>query len=498
MLPLEAWAATDNDETGTSSSLKAEKKLIRRGVGWNAVGLALSKGMSILTKLVLARFLSPEHFGFISMIAVFNSVAKVFADLGFRLSLIHRQRDNCTRQLYDSAYWLLLAAALAVILTMWLGGVPLLIWFYDEPRLSNVALAMSAMVLFQNMQVIPEARLARVMRFRQIAFADMFGSLVGSIAAIGLALAGAGVWSLVAQFLVSAALTSGALFKFSGWRPRLRLDWSLLRSLSSYSKFVVGSRTLISLQQNMDYLLIGKLLGARSLGIYAIAFLLTETLRSQLYWLVSKAVFPFYGRASGRTSDIRSVYSGTVRYMAVTVFPIATLLFLFAAPIVATVVTAKWHAAIIPIRILALASLVVASGGTPSEVLRGVGRPDVDFRVNLGTALFVALPALWCGIQWFGLTGAALAVLFYSCASRVAYGVTLRSIIGITMTATIRSSRQPLLGCAAMIAIKLVCRSFHWPVVMTFAALAYGLIVLPVIIPLLKDLRRLRQRRSNS
>ena len=268
--------------------MRSEKRLIRRGVAWNAVGMAVSKGSSIVAKLVLARFLLPEHFGFISMIVVFTSVAKIFADLGFRLSLIQRQRDHRTKLLYDSAFWLLLMMAFVMIAVMGLIGVPLLVWFYGEPRLGTVALAMTMIVLFQNLQVVPEARLARIMRFKQIALADILGTLVGSVAAIVLALAGAGVWSLVAQTLVAAACTSAMMFALSGWRPRWRVNLSSLGELSSFSRFIVGSRTLISLQQNLDYLLIGKLIGAQALGIYSIAFLLTETLRSQAYWLVLK------------------------------------------------------------------------------------------------------------------------------------------------------------------------------------------------------------------
>ena len=287
----------------------ATKRLIRKGVAWNAVGTAVSKGSSILSKLILARFLLPEHFGFISMIVVLTSIAKIVGDLGFSLSLIQRQRDHSTKLLYDSAFWLLLAAAFVMVGSMWLFGADLLVWFYNEPRLANVAIVMSTVVLFQNLQVVPEARLVRLMRFKQTAMADISGMIIGCVVAILLAIAGAGVWSLVAQTLVAAGCSCAVMYILSGWRPHLRFDLSILKDLGSYSRFIVGSRGLLSVQQNMDYLLIGKLIGAHALGIYSIAFLLTETLRSQAYWLVSKAVFPFYSRAIGRDHDIRTCIS---------------------------------------------------------------------------------------------------------------------------------------------------------------------------------------------
>ena len=468
--------------------LRAEKRLIRKGIAWNAIGMTVSKGSSIVAKLVLARLLLPEHFGFISMVVVFTSITRIVADLGFRLGLIQRKRDHRTRLLYDSAFWLLLVAAFAMIAVMWLIGVPFLLWFYGEPRLGPVALAMSTIVVFQNLQVVPEARLARIMRFKQIALAEISGMMIGCVAAILLALVGANVWSLVAQTLIAAACTSVVMFVLSGWRPHFRVNLSVLGDLSAYSRFIVGSRVLLSLQQNLDYVLIGKLVGAHALGIYSIAFLLTETLRAQVYWLVSKAVFPFYSRAAGRDGDIRSVYLATVRYMSATVFPIAMLLVLFASDIVPALFTPIWNAAIIPIQILAAASMVVASAGTPGEVLRGIGRPDLDFRINLAVAFLVALPALWIGIAWLGLPGAAFAVLSHSCVSRIAYGVALRRLIGLSTIGLFRAVQHALLGCGLMIAIRLMVGSSHWLFAIILAAIAYAAVVLPLALPLLKGI----------
>jgi teichuronic acid exporter len=472
-------------------------RLIRQGVAWNAVGTAISKGSSVAAKLVLARFLLPEHFGFISMIVVLTSIAKITGDLGFGLSLIQRRRDHSTKLLYDSAFWLLIAVAFVMIGLMWLVGAPLLMWFYGEPRLGNVAIVMSTVVLFQNLQVVPESRLVRLMRFKQTAMADILGMLIGCVTAILMAVAGAGVWSLVAQTLVAAACTSAVMFAFSGWRPRFRFDLSILGALGTYSRFIVGSRTLLSIQQNMDYLLIGKLMGAQALGIYSIAFLLTETLRAQAYWLVSKAVFPFYSRAIGRDHDIRTVYLGTVRYMSVTVFPAATLLILFAGDFVPVLFTPKWAGAIVPIQILAAASMVVASGGTPGEVLRGVGRPDIDFRINLSVATLVALPGLWIGIRWLGLPGAALAVFCNYSVSRLAFAVILRRRIGLPTLDLFGALKHALVGCGLMIAIRMLIGAPHWYIALLLGLAAYGLVVLPLVLPFLEGRGRPFSRSSS-
>ena len=468
--------------------LRSETRLIRQGVAWNSIGLALSKGSSILAKLILARILVPEYFGFVSMVLVFTLIARIIADLGLRETLIHRRRDRMTRLVYDSAFWLLMLAAAGVIMLMWLLGVPFLVWFYGEPRLETIAVVMSFSVLFQNLQVIPEVRLARAMRFRHIASAEITGTLVGCAAAILLALLGAGVWALVAQTLVTSAAIATGMFLRSGWRPHFRMKRAALLNLRDYSGFIVGSRALVNAQQNLDYLLIGKLIGAHAVGIYSIAFLLTETLRAQIGLLAAKVVFPAFSRTLGRKDDVRAIYLGTVRYMALAIFPAGMLLILFADTLVPTLFTPKWIAAVVPIQILAVASMVVASSGTPGQLLRGIGRPDLDFRINLAVTFLVALPALWAGIVWLGLPGAALAILSQQCVAWIAYQLALRRLIHLSLHQLLRTLGPALVGAGLMALAKLLLGGTHWLLAAAVALALYGAAAYPTLRPFLKSL----------
>jgi O-antigen/teichoic acid export membrane protein len=250
----------------------SQGRLIRRSVKWTAIGMAASKSLSMLAKLVLARLLVPEYFGFVAMVLVFTQIAKIVGDVGLTHAMVQRKRDGGTRLLFDSAFWFLMLVAITMIGLMWLIGVPFIVWFYDEPALATIAMAMSFGILFQNLKVVPEARLVRTMRFKRIAISELFGTVVGCIAAIALAMMGAGVWSLVGQVLIVAICTMAALFISAGWTPRFRFSLSALLGVKEFSSYILGSRAFVYLQQNLDYLLIGKLMGAYAVGIYASRF----------------------------------------------------------------------------------------------------------------------------------------------------------------------------------------------------------------------------------
>jgi O-antigen/teichoic acid export membrane protein len=465
------------------------QKHIRRGVTWNATGLAASKSVGLASKLILAGLLVPQDFGLVGMTLILTQLVRSVVDLGLRNTLTYHRADGRGRLRYDSVFWLLLLVGVMAISAMWLVGGPLLVWFYGQPELSGISVAMILVVVFQNLQLIPEVRLMRAMRFKQIVVSEFTGTVLGCICAVSLALLGAGVWSLVSQWLVAAAGTAIVLYRYSGWRPRLRFSLPLLQGLKGYSSYVVGSRAFTYVQQNLDYLFLGKLLGAHALGIYALAFMVTETLRAHIYLVVSRVVFPVYSRLAGQREGVRPLYLGTVRYMTLTIFPLAMLLVLFAGDAVPAVLPGAWAAAVEPIRILAVASMVMASAGTPGEVLKGVGKPNLDFRINWTVTSFVAFPALWIGILWFGLPGAALAVLFHYCVSRLLFHRAIRSVIRISAIDVASAMRPACLGILLMTGCALVLDDWHWLVAAMASSIVYALAVLPTVLPHLRGHR---------
>lgn len=457
------------------------RRMISRGANWTALGAFASKGVAILGKLILAALLLPQHFGMVGMVLVFTQLAKTAADLGLRHSLIQRKRDHATRILYDSAFWFLLVVGVGIVTAMGVIGAPLLVWFYDAPELHSIAVVMSLGVLFQNLQVVPETILARIAGFKAIILSEILGACIGAGTAVALAYNGAGAWSLVAQVLVGTACTTAGMFFAARWLPRFRFSVAPLRAIKQYSSYILGSRALIYLQQNLDYLLIGKLMGAYSLGIYAIAFLLTETLRAHIYWIVSRVVFPVYSRLAGDPQKITSIYCGTVRYMTLTMFPASMLLILYAGEAIPLLFKDAWQEAVQPVRILAVASMVVASTGTAGEVLKAIGKPNVDFSVNLRVTLLVAFPALWLGISLFGVAGAAWAVVLYCLVARVMLYFALHREIGIGILSILAASRPAIVGCLLMLLCSVVLRDVNWIIAAAASSLAYLLAALPVI-----------------
>jgi O-antigen/teichoic acid export membrane protein len=457
------------------------QRVITRGVSWTAFGLVASKGITVLSKVVLAALLVPEHFGMVAMVLVFMHLVNKASDLGLPHALVQRRRDGSSRLLYDSAFWCLLVVGSALVAAMWLLGVPFLVWFYDAPELSGIATLMSLGILLHNITVVPEAILTRLGNFKAIILSEFAGALVGASAAIALAYFGAGPWSMVAQVLIATACTAAGLLLATRWLPRLRFAASPLVEVKRYSSYILGSRALVYMQQNLDYLLLGKIMGAYSLGIYSLAFLLTETLRAHIQQIVSRVVFPVIARMHHEAQDVGGIYCGTIRYMTLIMFPMAMLMALYADEIIPLLFKDEWLPSVGPIRILALASMVVASAGTAGEVLKAIGKPNLDFSINLKVTVLVTFPALWLGIVMLGVEGAAWAIVLSCSVARIMFHLALRREIQVRLLDILGACGPALAGCLLMLLCGIILEPVHWTIAAAASLMAYLIPAIPVV-----------------
>jgi O-antigen/teichoic acid export membrane protein len=434
------------------SSMNNLGKKIRRGISWNAAGLSLTKGISILIRLLLARVIAPESFGLIAMVVVSLSLVSILAEMGLQTALIQRQRDVRSRLRYDSAFWLLAFAGVSWMVVMWLVGMPLMAFLYQEPRLILLGIVMSLTIPIQNLTIVPVVRLTRLMRFKSIVIAELCGTAFGALVAVGLAFGGADVWALAGQQLVSTGLTMAIIWHFCLWRPRPRFDWSTIADLKHYSVFMLGNRMVYYLRANIDYLFIGAILGPASLGIYTLAYTFTENLRTSAAAIINRVTLPAYSQLQQRPAELELYYLKVTRGMTLGLFPISLTLLLYAEPIVLFALTDAWTETILPIRILSGAGLVYAALGPCAEVLQGIGKPDALFRISLLNLLVLAAPLIGSLAWFYGLPGAASAVLFAFTAMRIGTYIALRRFLPMSWVKLVGAAFPALAATLAVIA----------------------------------------------
>lgn len=360
------WTTDNIDDYFQTDHLKDDLK--RRSVrGGIIVVAAQGVKFSVQTggTLALAHFLVREDFGLVAMVtAVVNFVA-LFKDLGLSTATI--QRDKITHEQISTLFWANFGISILVSLVM-VGLAPLVAWFYAEPRLFWIMVALASSFIFSGLGVQHAALLKRQMCFSALAKAEMVSILFSVGIGIGAAWVGAGYWALV-LWKISQAVSYGILlWGLCSWRPG-RLTWAPgTRSMLTFGGSVTGFSVFNFLSRNLDNILIGKVWGAGELGLYTMAYRLLLLPIQQLNAPVTSVALPTLSRLQNEPQKYCRYYYKAIGLITMIGMPIVSFLFVSADKVILVFLGDKWADVVILFRCLMPAAFIgtfnVATGWT--------------------------------------------------------------------------------------------------------------------------------------
>jgi lipopolysaccharide exporter len=158
----------------------------------------------------------------------------------------------------------------------------------------------------------------------------------------------------------------------------------------------------------VDYLIIGRILGATALGYYTLAFRLPEMVILNVFFVLSVVVFPLYTKMRGDLARLQNGYLFSLRAYALYGVTTGVGLAVTAPLLVPLLFGPQWAQSVIPLVALALYCACRSLSGGSNEVYKALGRPGLSLIVSLAR-LAVLVPALTlAGLQW-GIDGVAWA-----------------------------------------------------------------------------------------
>ena len=365
------------------------KNQLFSGVLWTAFQTIVNRGFKFIIKLILARVLFPEDYGIIGMAAVFTSVVSVFSELGMGAALIQKKKESLTNTHYHTAFWTGLVWGLLIYLVIIFGIGPLASWFYNEPILERVIPFLSLGVLVSPISLVHYAKLTRNLEFKKIAVISNIGNITAGILALIVAFQGGGVWSLVVNNVASSVIILPLFFYSTKWIPLRRFSRKAFKDIFGFGVYTMGTTVLIKVATQLDYLIVGKLLGAKILGIYTLAFLLTSTVKAQILQIASNVLYPLFSEMQDDLSGLKSKYLKVQRMNSFVIIPLMFFVISFADQLIALGFGDKWEGASILLKILGagvIFNMLTVSSGI---LIRASGKPRLELRITTLTTLFI-------------------------------------------------------------------------------------------------------------
>ncbi|MFD2515177.1 lipopolysaccharide biosynthesis protein [Pontibacter locisalis] len=457
---------------------KKLKGKIISGIIWSSIELLISRVFAFAIKLVLAKLLFPEQYGLVGMAIVFTSFVQVFNDIGIGAALIQRKDSSLRDVHYDTAFWTGVVWAIAMYLIIFFIVAPLAAAFYNEPQIRDIVRILSLGVLCSPVNLVHKAQLSKKMNFKKLALIENTSSIVAGILAVALAFMGFGVWALVFNTLAPLVIAIPLYFKATKWQPKLQWERQAFKDVFGFGIYTTGTNFLTVLMSSIDYLLIGKLVSASALGVYTLAFMLTDTFRNQLTKMINKVMYPVYGQNQHDPGILQRMYFKVVKYNSIALYPVMTFLIVLGEPFILGFFGAKWVESVLPLKILAFSVMIHLLVNSHAVLLRGLGKPKIEMRMQfIKSTLYV--PTIMLGVYWYGIVGAALAYVLNKVLEVAIAQYYLKKYLNVTLIDLFTAVSPPLVASlfAAAISFLLENSGVHYLINVIALVSSYGLII---------------------
>src|SRR5688572_23887625 len=355
---------------------------------------------------ILARLLIPEYFGLITMVMVVTAVAERVKDLGLTTATI--QQKTITHEEVSALFWINAAGGLALAVIVAACAYPLS-WFYGDPRLIPITVALATTFVWSSLAVQHQALLNRQMKYTRLAIIQVTTNILSLAIAIVLAVWGAGYWALVAREGLKSVFHAIGAWLMMPWVPGRPSLKTKVTSMLSFGGDLTAFNLVYFVSSNLDKILIGRVLGAAALGVYRQGSQLARMPVAQLVYPVNNVAQSLLSRLQGDPEKYRRSYAKLVTALCAVMMPLMLFLAVFAEETVLVAFGEEWLGGASILRILALASFIDPVAATSGSVMLTCGKSRRFLLLGIASSLTVA-SCFFVGIHW-GAEGIAYASL---------------------------------------------------------------------------------------
>jgi PST family polysaccharide transporter len=375
------------------------------GAVWSNLSFIATRALSTLWLLVLARLLVPSEFGVFAIVTLYLGLSELISDMGMNATVVYEQEAGYTERLQTAFTLNILVAVFLTVVGLALAG-PLAHFFHVESHVGLFRLA-ALNPLFKGFGNMHDALLQRGMQFRRRMQPEVLMVFVRGFSSIALAVAGLGAESLVIGTLVGSLAWSAMHWILTPFRPSLRLDRAIARTMVSYGSGAVAVNVAAAIGTRLDVMVIGRVLNARALGLYSVAFRIPELLIEGVAWNMAIVAFPALSRK--RVADEQGLPHATARiihYQALYALPLGAGMAVLGPQLIVTVFGHRWAAAGGVASAIAVMAAISALTFPLGDVFKALGRQRLLVAIGLlqlpviVAALILSAPAGIIAVAW--------------------------------------------------------------------------------------------------
>lgn len=381
-----------------------------KGISW-AGSLRLSTRLIAFFRIaILARILTPAQFGVFGIVAFVLAFVEIVTETGINVFLIQEKKkiDN-----YIHTAWIVSIVRGIIVSLVIALSAPFIASFFNSPESYFLLVLIGAVPFIRGFINPAIIKFHKELEFQKEFWFRLFVFFVDATTAIILVIIirepiGL-VWGLIAGALLEVVLS----FLLVRPTPRFIFEKERIKRVVGRGKWVAFAGIFDYLFRNLDDMSVGKLLNTSSLGLYQMAYKLSELPITEISVVISKVTFPVFTKISGDAKRLRKAFLKTIIAMSGLIIPIGLLLILFPREIIQVVLGSQWLEAAVVLQILAIFGIFRALSGSISILFLAVQKQElvsaVTF-VNMAGLAITVVPL----VLMFGMVGAGISAIIGS------------------------------------------------------------------------------------
>ncbi len=387
---------------------KSLKQKAAAGMVWTAFQKYSHMVIQFISGIILARLLTPYDYGCIGMLSIFMVLAEAFIDGGFGSALI--QKKQPTQVDYSTIFWWNIAMAVVLYAILFLCA-PLISRFYNILLLSDV-LRVQALVLFiYALNIIQRNQLRKKLNFKLLSIVSITTSIIALCITIFMAYKGFGVWALVVQNLIAAAIPSLVFWFYVKWRPIWVFSWKSFKELFGFGFYMFLGHLLNQFGQKIQGLLIGKIYNPATMGYYSKAEGTEKLASHSISSIMTSITYPLFAEVQDNKEELGNIIKRITMTLAYITFPLMFILLLCAKPIFVLLYSDRWLQSVPYFQVLCIAGLAGCLQSVNLQSIAAIGKSKVLFWWTLFKRI-VGIGAVVLGLALFGIKGLLAGVVF--------------------------------------------------------------------------------------
>lgn len=380
--------------------------------------MALGIGYGVL----MARLLTPEHFGVFAGALFLATLVDIRGKLGLDYALIHKQPS--TAELLSTHWLLQMGAALLTLLSAGVAAA-LVTQFHYPPETAPLILALGGAALVEASGSTARTVLEKELSFGRSTFVVTGSLALSYLAALLVAWQGGAYWALWAQVAVNALFgTLGFWWTYRQFGTPLKLTWrldpALTRWMLRYGATMTVATLAITILLQFDNFLVLTFVSSAAAGYYVQAYKVAQWPTGLVTHIVARVSLPTYAKLQTDGPRLSKAFELSLWLILTVALPLALAIFVAAPDFLRFLYGDVWLPAALPLRFLIGYAVLRPLLDDTGALFNAIGQPGRITRVLV--------------VQALTLVACATPLTLYAGSTGTAIGVGIAFIVGIGLT----------------------------------------------------------------